>query len=117
MRTWQLTPAPKRGEMLYRLGALIASKKEMLAQAATRALQVAESRYKAGATSYLQVVDSQRTLLVVQRLDVQFRGAREMPSAMTPTPRASSTSGPATPEPPGGPGGRWPDGRSPSPLP
>lgn len=45
-------------------------------QSATRALQVAESRYKAGATSYLQVVDSQRTLLVVQRLDVQFRGAR-----------------------------------------
>ncbi|MEY4069589.1 MAG: hypothetical protein RL721_203 [Candidatus Eisenbacteria bacterium] len=36
MREWQLTPAPKRGEMLYRLGALIASKKEMLAQAATR---------------------------------------------------------------------------------
>lgn len=45
-------------------------------QSATRALQVAESRYKAGATSYLQVVDSQRTLLVVQRLDAQFRGAR-----------------------------------------
>jgi outer membrane protein, multidrug efflux system len=45
-------------------------------QSATRALQVAESRYKAGATSYLQVVDSQRTLLVVQRLDAQIRGAR-----------------------------------------
>ena len=42
----------------------------------TRALQVAESRYRAGATSYLQVVDGQRTLLVVQRLDVQIRGAR-----------------------------------------
>ena len=25
MRAWQLTPAPKRGELLYRLGALIAS--------------------------------------------------------------------------------------------
>jgi aldehyde dehydrogenase (NAD+) len=36
MRAWQLTPAPKRGEMLYRLGALIASKKEDLARAATR---------------------------------------------------------------------------------
>lgn len=36
MRGWQLTPAPKRGEMLYRLGALIAQKKEELARAATR---------------------------------------------------------------------------------
>lgn len=36
MRAWQLTPAPKRGELLYRLGQLIAENKEMLAQAATR---------------------------------------------------------------------------------
>lgn len=36
MRGWQLTPAPKRGEMLYRLGARIAEKKEELARAATR---------------------------------------------------------------------------------
>jgi len=36
MRAWQLTPAPKRGELLYRLGALISQKKEELAQAATR---------------------------------------------------------------------------------
>jgi len=36
MRAWQLTPAPKRGEMLYRLAALIAQKKEELARAATR---------------------------------------------------------------------------------
>ncbi len=35
-RAWQLTPAPKRGELLYRLGALIAQKKEELARAATR---------------------------------------------------------------------------------
>ena len=35
MRAWQLTPAPKRGELLYRLGALIASKKESLARSAT----------------------------------------------------------------------------------
>lgn len=45
-------------------------------QSATRALRIAETRYHAGATSYLQVVDGQRTLLVVQRLDVQIRGAR-----------------------------------------
>jgi multidrug efflux system outer membrane protein len=45
-------------------------------QSATRALQIAESRYRAGAANYLQVVDGQRTLLVVQRLDVQIRGAR-----------------------------------------
>ena len=35
MRAWQLTPAPKRGELLYRLGALIASRKEALARSAT----------------------------------------------------------------------------------
>jgi multidrug efflux system outer membrane protein len=45
-------------------------------QSAARALQIAESRYRAGAANYLQVVDGQRTLLVVQRLDVQIRGAR-----------------------------------------
>lgn len=33
---WRLMPAPKRGELLYRLGALIASQKEALAQDATR---------------------------------------------------------------------------------
>jgi aldehyde dehydrogenase (NAD+) len=36
MRAWQLTPAPKRGELLFKLGALIASQKEELARAATR---------------------------------------------------------------------------------
>ena len=36
MRAWQLTPAPKRGELLFKLGALIASRKEELARAATR---------------------------------------------------------------------------------
>ena len=36
LRPWQLTPAPKRGELLYRLGALIAARKEELARAATR---------------------------------------------------------------------------------
>jgi alpha-ketoglutaric semialdehyde dehydrogenase len=34
--TWRLTPAPKRAEILYRLGQLIASRKEQLARAATR---------------------------------------------------------------------------------
>jgi aldehyde dehydrogenase (NAD+) len=36
LRAWQLTPAPKRGELLFRLGALIARRKEDLARAATR---------------------------------------------------------------------------------
>jgi len=36
MRGWQLTPAPKRGEMLFRVGHLIAARKEELARAATR---------------------------------------------------------------------------------
>jgi len=36
LRAWQLTPAPKRGEMLYRLGQAITARKEELARAATR---------------------------------------------------------------------------------
>jgi multidrug efflux system outer membrane protein len=44
--------------------------------AATRALAIANTRYRAGATSFLQVVDNERTLLAVQRLDVEIRGAR-----------------------------------------
>jgi len=35
-RAWQLTPAPKRAEILYRLGARVAERKEELAQAMTR---------------------------------------------------------------------------------
>jgi aldehyde dehydrogenase (NAD+) len=35
-KAWRLTPAPKRAEILFRLGALIASRKEELARAATR---------------------------------------------------------------------------------
>jgi aldehyde dehydrogenase (NAD+) len=35
-RGWQLTPAPKRGELLFRLGSLITGNKEELARAATR---------------------------------------------------------------------------------
>ncbi|HEY6571486.1 MAG TPA: aldehyde dehydrogenase family protein, partial [Candidatus Limnocylindrales bacterium] len=33
---WRATPAPKRGEILYRFGALMAEHKERLAQAMTR---------------------------------------------------------------------------------
>jgi aldehyde dehydrogenase (NAD+) len=35
-RGWRLTPAPKRAEIIYRAGALIAERKEDLARAATR---------------------------------------------------------------------------------
>lgn len=43
---------------------------------AKRALAVANARYRAGAASFLQVVDNERTLLTVQRLEVAIRGAR-----------------------------------------
>jgi len=43
---------------------------------ATRAERIAQVRYKAGATGYLDVIEAQRTLLTVQRLDVQIRGSR-----------------------------------------
>src|SRR3954452_18504055 len=35
---WRRTPAPKRGEILYRFGALMAEHKERLARAMTRAM-------------------------------------------------------------------------------
>lgn len=43
---------------------------------ASRALSIAQARYRAGATGYLDVIDAQRSLLAVQRLDTQIRGAR-----------------------------------------
>jgi multidrug efflux system outer membrane protein len=43
---------------------------------AGRALAVAQARYRAGATGYLDVIDAQRSLLAVQRLETQIRGAR-----------------------------------------
>lgn len=43
---------------------------------ATRAFKIADSRYKAGATGYLDVIDAQRSLLSIQRLDTQIKGAR-----------------------------------------
>ena len=51
------------------------SNRDALASA-TRAARIADVRYKLGATSYLDVIEAQRTLLVVQRLDTQIRGAR-----------------------------------------
>jgi aldehyde dehydrogenase (NAD+) len=44
--TWSATPAPKRGEILYRLGQLMAEHKERLARAMTREMGkvIAESR-------------------------------------------------------------------------
>ncbi len=49
--------------------------REALASA-TRALDIAQARYRAGATGYLDVIDAQRSLLAVQRLETQIRGAR-----------------------------------------
>jgi multidrug efflux system outer membrane protein len=43
---------------------------------AARAAKIADVRYNAGATSYLDVIEAQRTLLTVQRLDTQIRGSR-----------------------------------------
>jgi multidrug efflux system outer membrane protein len=43
---------------------------------ASRAFSIAQSRYRAGATGYLDVIDSQRSLLSVQRLETQIKGAR-----------------------------------------
>ena len=43
---------------------------------ASRALAIAQARYRAGATGYLDVIDAQRSLLLVQRLETQIRGAR-----------------------------------------
>ena len=43
---------------------------------AGRAARIAQVRYDTGATSYLDVIEAQRTLLTVQRLDTQIRGSR-----------------------------------------
>jgi len=42
----------------------------------SRALKLADTRYRAGATSYLDVIDAQRSALAIQRLDTQIKGAR-----------------------------------------
>ena len=42
----------------------------------TRALAIAQARYRGGATGYLDVIDAQRSLLSIQRLDTQIKGAR-----------------------------------------
>jgi multidrug efflux system outer membrane protein len=41
-----------------------------------RALKLADTRYRAGATSYLDVIDAQRGVLSIRRTDVQIAGAR-----------------------------------------
>jgi len=43
---------------------------------ATRALRIAQVRYDAGATGYLDAIDAQRSLLSMQRLETQIKGAR-----------------------------------------
>lgn len=43
---------------------------------ASRAADLAEKRYRAGQTSYLESIDAQRDLLAVQRQAVQLRGQR-----------------------------------------
>lgn len=43
---------------------------------ATRAVKIADTRYRAGATNYLDVIDTQRRLLAVQVQERQIRGAR-----------------------------------------
>lgn len=44
--------------------------------AASRGLSIAQARYRSGATGYLDVIDAQRSLLALQRLDTQIRGTR-----------------------------------------
>jgi outer membrane protein, multidrug efflux system len=43
---------------------------------ATRALKLADARYRAGATSYLDVIDAQRGVLSIRRQETQIAGAR-----------------------------------------
>jgi multidrug efflux system outer membrane protein len=43
---------------------------------AERALKLADTRYRAGATSYLDVIDAQRGVLAIRRLETQIAGAR-----------------------------------------
>jgi outer membrane protein, multidrug efflux system len=43
---------------------------------AERAFKLADARYRAGATSYLDVIDAQRGVLSIRRLDTQIAGAR-----------------------------------------
>jgi multidrug efflux system outer membrane protein len=51
------------------------STRDALASAG-RASRIAQVHYDAGATSYLNVIEAQRTLLTVQRLDTQIRRSR-----------------------------------------
>ena len=51
------------------------STQESLASA-TRALRLADTRYRVGATSYIDVIAAQRDVLTIQRQNVQIAGAR-----------------------------------------
>ncbi|MSR14095.1 MAG: efflux transporter outer membrane subunit [Gammaproteobacteria bacterium] len=44
--------------------------------AATRAAEIADARFAAGATGYLDVLDARRTLVTVKRAEAQINGAR-----------------------------------------
>src|SRR5690606_39032502 len=46
------------------------------ASSASRALAIAQARYRTGATGYLDVIDAERSLLAVQRQHTRIRGAR-----------------------------------------
>jgi multidrug efflux system outer membrane protein len=50
--------------------------------AAQRAYDIANTRYKNGASSFIDVIDAQRTLLTVQRLETQIRGARAVTTVL-----------------------------------
>ena len=45
-------------------------------EAARRATEIAEARYRAGAANYLEVIDAQRSELAIRRLAVQIEGER-----------------------------------------
>ena len=69
-RGWSAAP---RGDLKQRVGRLAcAASSESL----TSTVKLADTRYRAGATSYLDVIDAQRSVLTIQRLDTQIKGAR-----------------------------------------
>ena len=75
---WGAALRSDRGRRLrHRAGLLIAVAKWRDAVAsASRASRIAQVRYDAGATGYLDAIDAQRSLLAMQRLETQIKGAR-----------------------------------------
>lgn len=53
------------------------SAQERGARAAVQASQLAQLRYAGGDSSYLEVIDAERTVLQARRAAVQFEGQRE----------------------------------------